>query len=282
MIDSEAGLFATRRQVVAGMAATLPLVSAGLSPLAAAELAGNELPLHTNGLEHLGLVTADVTKSATFYCNMFGHGLFREVDPPLRYYVMTGKSYIAIGSREGVAPKLDHYCTTVIGYNREKMDARISGMGYRALGRGVALDRDGLGLQLIEDPAGLVDTNVPADRILGRGYGLVQPICMDHVLLKVSDLKASLPFYDAFFPRVKARADGQVWFGAADTTIRIEQQAAGKAPEFARYAIRTGPFDAGRVAEGVAKVGGTVLLKGSKGQLRIADPDKLQFEIVPV
>jgi catechol 2,3-dioxygenase-like lactoylglutathione lyase family enzyme len=276
-------LLPSRRRFVAGAAIALPLLAGGFNPLAAQVLQGDELPLRTSGLEHLGVVVPDVTRSATFYTGLFGHGLFREVDPPLRYYQMMGSSYLALGSRAGAdRPFLDHYCVTVYDYDREKMDARIEALGYRARPRGVALDPDGIGLQLIEYPAGLVDTNVPADRILGRGYGLVNPTGMDHVMLRVADLQASLPFYDAFFPRTPSHAPGEVWFAAADTTIRVSQQDAGKAPAFERFGIRVGPFDHGATIEGVARLGGTAWASPDPHALRIADPDGLQLEIVRV
>lgn len=274
----------TRREFVAsvaGAAIAVPLAAASWNAASAAELSGDELPLITNGLEHVGIVVADVTRSATFYCGVFGHGLFREIDPPLRYYVMTGKAYIAIGSREGVAPKLDHYCVTVDGYNREKMDAAIKVLGYRALPRGVALDPDGIGLQLLEDPAGLTDTNIPADRILGRGYGLVQPYGMDNVVLRVSDMDRARGFYDKFFAKAEARADGEVWYHAADTVIRVAPQAAGQAPAFERYGIRVGPCDFAKVKDGIEKLGGAV--EGVDGdRLYFTDPDNLKVELVKV
>ena len=280
MIAPTTSIIPTRRQFIAAGAA-LPLVASGWSRALAAPLVGNELPLVTGGLEHLGMVVPDVTKSATFYCGLFGHGLFREAEPPLRYYVMIGKAYIALGSRPGVnEPKLDHYCVTVEGYDREKMDATITEAGYRALGRGVALDPDGIGLQLIEYPAGLVDTNVPADRILGRGYGLMSPYGMDHVVLKVSDLETALPFYDMFFVRTAEAVAGEVWFRADDTTIRVAQQEAGKPPAFDSWAVSVGPYDSGLVAEGVERLGGTVLSSSGDGALHLLDPDGLKLTIV--
>jgi catechol 2,3-dioxygenase-like lactoylglutathione lyase family enzyme len=269
----------TRRQFIAG-AAAMPIVAGAWNSAFAAQLVGDELPLHTRGLEHLGLVAADVTHSARFYCGVFGHGLFREIDPPLRYYVMIGKAYIAIGAREGVAPKLDHYCVTLDAYDREKMDARISGLGYRALPRGLALDPDGIGLQLLEHPAGLTDTNIPADRLLRRGYGLVQAYGLDHVVVRVSNFEKALPFYDGFFARTASGARDEVWYRAADTTVRVSLQDAGKSPAFESYAVRVGPFDPGAVREGIQSLGGQVEPGDTGGHLRFSDPDGLKVELV--
>ncbi|MBT2188797.1 VOC family protein [Sphingobium nicotianae] len=262
-------------------AAGLPLLASGWSAFAA-DLRGDELPLITTGLEHFAMTVPDVTKCATFYCSVFGHGLFREKDPPLRYYVMIGKAYIAVGHRDGLPkPIMDHYCVTVEGYDRDKMNAAISAAGLTPGGRGLVNDPDKIGLQLLPDPAGLVDTNVPADRILGRGYGLVQPFGMDHVLLRVADLDRAAKFYDRFFARVRARDAGEIWYRAADTTVRLAKAVNGNTG-FKRVGIRVGPYDAAKVGKGLAKLGASVAPGASDARLRFTDLDGFEVELVKV
>lgn len=264
-------------------AAFLPLAMKAWPAWGRESLKGDELPLVTGGLEHFSMVVPDVTVAATFYGKLFGHGLFREVDPPLRYYVMIGNAYIALGSRPGVTtPIMDHYCTTVVDYNRDLMNARLEALGLSVGMRGLVFDPDKIGLQLIEYPAGLVNTNVPADRLLGRGYGLVQPIGMDHVLLRAADLGASTKFYDHFYPRVDAGTPGEVWFGAGDTTIRLAQAGEGHLPGFECCGIRVGPFDPARVAEALPPIGASVVDGAPAGSLRLRDPNGLLIELVRV
>lgn len=262
-------------------AASLPLIGASLA--SAAERRGDELPLVTTGLEHFSMTVPDVTPTARFYSGVFGHGLFREIEPPLRYYVMIGKAYIAIGHRDGLpAPAMDHYCVTVEGYDRDLMNTAIAKAGFTPGGRGLVMDPDKIGLQLLKDPAGLTDTNVPADRILGRGYGLVQPYGMDHVLLRVADLGASTKFYDRFFARIRARDAGEIWYRAADTTIRLAPRLPGATTGFKRVGIRVGPFDPVKVSEGLIALGAKPAGGATAGRLRFTDPDGFEVELIKV
>jgi catechol 2,3-dioxygenase-like lactoylglutathione lyase family enzyme len=272
----------TSRRTLLLTAASLPLLAGSWHHAMAADLQGDELPLHTNGLEHFAMTVPDVTKCATFYSSVFGHGLFREVDLPLRYYVMIGKAYIAVGHRDGLAtPVMDHYCVTVDGYDRDKMNAAITAAGLVPGGRGLVMDPDKIGLQLLKDPAGLVDTNVPADRILGRGYGLFQPYGMDHVLLRVADPGRSAQFYDRFFARTRAKQSGETWYRAADTTIRLARSGDG-ATGFKRVGIRVGPYDVARVTAGLSALGARVGAGTNAASLRFTDLDGFEVELIRV
>lgn len=271
----------SRRSLILA-AACLPLALRGW-PALAAEMKGDELPLVTGGLEHFAMVVPDVTEAAKFYGKVFGHGLFREIEPPLRYYVMIGKAYIALGSRAGATkPFMDHYCTTVVGYNRDLMNATLEARGLPIGMRGLVFDPDRIGLQLIEDPAGLTDANIPADRLLGRGYGLVQPVGMDHVLLRAADLGASTRFYEHFFPRVEAGEPGEVWFAAADTTIRLAAASEANPAGFERCGVRVGPFDAAKVSEGLAAINATAIERTGEQAVRFRDANGLALELVKV
>jgi catechol 2,3-dioxygenase-like lactoylglutathione lyase family enzyme len=263
-------------------AASAPVIAGAWSAAVAAEPKGDELPLITTGLEHFAMTVPDVTKCATFYCSVFGHGLFKEDKPPLRYYVMTGKAYIAIGHRDDLPrPVMDHYCVTVEGYDRDKMNAAITAAGMTPGGRGLVMDPDRIGLQLLKDPAGLTDTNIPADRILGRGYGLVQPYGMDHVLLRVADLGRSSQFYDRFFARTRAGQSGEIWYRADDTTIRLAKAMDGNTG-FKRVGIRVGPYDAAKVGAGLTALGARVGAGASNSRLRFTDPDGFEVELIKV
>ncbi|BAK67816.1 hypothetical protein SLG_31410 [Sphingobium sp. SYK-6] len=280
MIEHETIPDVARRTLLIG-AASLPLLSSSLA--GAAALRGDELPLITTGLEHFAMTVPDVTPTARFYSAVFGHGLFKEMDPPLRYYVMIGKAYIAIGSRASQpAPVMDHYCVAVEGYDRDKMNAALSALGLPPAARGMVLDPDKIGLQLLKDPAGLTETNIPAERILGRGYGLVQPYGMDNVLLRVADLGASSRFYDRFFARTPAREKGEIWYRAADTTIRLAPQSPGGATGFKRVGIRVGPFDPVKVSAGLVSLGAKPLSGATAVRLRFTDPDGFEVELIKV
>jgi hypothetical protein len=77
----------SRRTLLTGLgfAALLPNV-----PALATEPVSSQLPLKSTGLEHMGTVVPDVTAAGKFYGRLFDPELYKEKDPPLRYYVRLG------------------------------------------------------------------------------------------------------------------------------------------------------------------------------------------------
>ena len=117
-----------RRLLMAGT--MLPLAFSSACVTAQETLRGDELPLQTTGLEHLGMLVPDVTRAAEFYGRLFNPAVHKEADPPLRYYVVLDKGYIALGSRDTAPdPTIDHYCVLLRKYDREAMDARLASEG---------------------------------------------------------------------------------------------------------------------------------------------------------
>lgn len=247
----------------------------------AQQLRGDELPLHTTGLEHIGIVVPDTEKSARFYSRLFNPEMQKEKDAPLRYYVMMGTGYMAIGSRAGVTEaKIDHYCTLVTGYNRELMNAALAAKGMPAASRGVVPDPDAIGLQLIAVPGGPGPTAVPGGRLVD-GAALVTPIGFDSILLKVQDLARSREFYRNFYNEVPADAAGQLAFEAADTRIVLRAVAAGESAGVERFTMRVAAFDAASVSAELTALGATIESGAQQGHLMFRDPDGLGVELKP-
>jgi catechol 2,3-dioxygenase-like lactoylglutathione lyase family enzyme len=268
----------SRRALLGTLAAVCPAAIFG-SRVFAQTLKGDELPLHTTGLEHIGMVVPDTEKSARFYSSVFNPEMQKEKDAPLRYYVMTGTGYMAIGSRAGVTEaKIDHYCTLVQGYNRELMNAALAAKGMPAAARGVIPDPDAIGLQLIATPGGPGPTAVPGGRLV-EGAALVTPIGFDSILLKVQDLDRSAAFYSNFYPSAPADEAGQLAFAAADTRIVLRAVAAGESVGVERYTMRVAAFDEAKVVQGLKALGATVESSGQAGVLRFRDPDGLGVEL---
>jgi catechol 2,3-dioxygenase-like lactoylglutathione lyase family enzyme len=270
----------SRRAVLRALAAVLPATLLG--PRAFAQpLRGDELPLHTTGLEHIGMVVPDTEKAARFYSRLFNPEMQKEKDAPLRYYVMTGSGYMAIGSRAGVLDaKIDHYCTLVNGYDRELMNAALAAKGMPAAARGVVPDPDAIGLQLIAVPGGPGPTAVPGGRLV-EGDALVTPIGFDSILLKVQDLRRSAEFYGTFFPAAPAEAADQLAFAAADTRIVLRAIAAGESAGVERFTMRVAAFDSAKVSAELAALGATIETGAPQGALRFRDPDGLGVELKP-
>ena len=270
----------SRRAVLGALAAIGPAVM--LSVRAAEELQGNELPLRTTGLEHIGMVVPDVEKAARFYSSVFNPDLQKEKDSPLRYYVMTGTGYMAIGSRANVTEsRIDHYCTLVRGYDRDRMNATLAAKGMPAASRGVVPDPDGIGLQLIAVPGGPGPTAVAGGRLV-EAVPLVQPVGFDSILLRVADIKRSADFYSHFFNTVRAAEAGQIAFAAADTRIILRAVATGESPGVERFTMRVAAFDRAKVLKGLAALGASPEEKGPKGVVRFRDPDGLGVELTSI
>jgi catechol 2,3-dioxygenase-like lactoylglutathione lyase family enzyme len=264
------------RRVFLAAAASIAPAFALRGRLEAAELRGDELPLVTTGLEHIGMVVPSVEATARFYSSVFNPEMQKEKDAPLRYYVMTGTGYIAIGSRDSVPePKVDHYCTLVRGYDRERMNATLAAKGMPAASRGVVPDPDGIGLQLIAVPGGPGSTAVPGGRLVD-GSALVTAIGFDSILLRVADVRRSAAFYGHFFGAARAEEKGQTAFAAADTKIVLRSVVAGEKPGVERFTFRVRPFDRNKVTRALTALGAKIESDGAAGTLRFIDPDGLR------
>jgi catechol 2,3-dioxygenase-like lactoylglutathione lyase family enzyme len=272
----------SRRSVLAATLALTPAMMLGRRAFAADEPRGDELPVITTGFEHIGMVVPDVEQATKFYSSVFNPDLQKEQNPPLRYYVMLGSGYIAIGSRPGVMDsKIDHYCTLVRGYNRELMTKTLAERGVSSGQRGVVPDPDGIGLQLIATPGGPGPTAVPGGRLV-EVEPLVHPLGMDHIVLKVADLHRSAQFYSHFFNPAKAPAKGQLAFQAADTLIVLRAVAAGETAGVERYSVRVAAFEHGKVSKGLAALGAAPEPKSAGRVLRFRDPNGLGVELKAV
>ena len=259
-----------------GLAAFLPIVPS----LASAEGAAAQLPLKTTGLEHMGTVVPDVEAAGKFYGRLFNPELYKEKEPPLRYYVTLGVGYLALGSRAN-QPKafFDHYCALVKDYDGKAMAEELKGKGLPAGRFGIIPDPDNIGLQLLGVPGGLAKSTEPAGRIV-EGEALVKPIGLHEVVLHVADVEKSLGFYRQFFGMESSHRPESAAFEISGTRLVIETAAAGEEPRVNRIGIKVQKFDSESVGKALTKMGAT-LEKGAKGALRFRDPLGLGIELLP-
>jgi catechol 2,3-dioxygenase-like lactoylglutathione lyase family enzyme len=217
------------------------------------------LPLDNLGLEHLDIVVPDPAASARFYSRIFRSALHQQpVRDTLRYFVLLGDlpadrqvGYIAIGAAGQRQAAIGHYCVLATVYDRTGMAAALQAAGFGVAGAGPTgmwPDPDRLELQLFQPPAGLVTAAVPSPLQAERD-GLLAPRGVDHMLLRVSSLEKSLPYYRLVYGTEAERprdGNGRVWFQLArDTRLGLEQAAPGEAPAIAHYAITVAAFDRG-------------------------------------
>ena len=121
----------------------------------------------------------------------------------IRYFILLGDlpanrqvGYIAIGAAGNRPTGIGHYCSLAERYDRDAVAKEMEAAGYKTAqgGFGMWPDPDGLELQLFQPPAGLVTAAVPSDLPVETN-GLVTPLGLDHVILNVRDINASLPYY---------------------------------------------------------------------------------------
>jgi predicted enzyme related to lactoylglutathione lyase len=245
------------------------------------------LPLDNLGLEHLDIVVPDPAASARFYARIFKTVLHQQpLRDTIRYFVLLGDlpadrqvGYIAIGAAApGRTPSIGHYCTLAKVYDRAGMGRALEAAGFSGIrgagGLGMWPDPDGLELQLFQPPAGLVTAAVKSSLPVA-GDGVVSPIGVDHVLLLVSDIGRSLPYY-RFVYGAQAEAprrsgDPRAWFNLErGTRIGLQNAASGEAPRIGHYAIRVARFDRGAVIARLQELGAKVIDSAD-------EPDVLRF-----
>jgi catechol 2,3-dioxygenase-like lactoylglutathione lyase family enzyme len=242
------------------LAVVICAVACGAAALLAQTAAPMKLPLENLGLEHLDIVVPDTAASARFYARIFKTELHQQpVRDTLRYFVLLGDlpadrqvGYIAIGAAgQGRMPSIGHYCVLAKTYNREGLTAALQAAGLPATPTapgpiGMWPDPDGLELQLFQPPAGLVTAAVTSPLPV-EGDGVIVPRGVDHVMLLVSNLERSLPYYRGMYGTAAERprdSNGRVWFALEhNTRIGLQQVADGKPPTIAHYAIKVAPFD---------------------------------------
>lgn len=231
------------------------------------------LPLDNLGLEHLDIIVPDPAASARFYARIFKSALHQQpVGDTLRYFVLLGDlpadrqvGYVAIGAANGRPPAIGHYCTLAKVYDRASMASALqaAGFGVAAAGpTGMWPDPDRLELQLFQPPAGLVTAAVLSPLDTPRD-GILTPRGVDHVMLRVTSLEKSLPYYRLVYGAGVERprdANGRVWLSLnRNTRLGLEEVAAGQPPTIGHYTIKVAPFDRGALEKRLQELNARIL-----------------------
>jgi catechol 2,3-dioxygenase-like lactoylglutathione lyase family enzyme len=239
------------------------------------------LPLRNTGLEHYGLTVPDSEAAARFYGKIFDTQLFKEKDPPPRFYVRIGISYLAFGQHTDTPPFIDHFCALTEGYGRGEARKAMeeAGITFGNGPLGMAADPDGLRFQLLAVPGGLAGTIVPGPRI-SQEESLFQAIATDHLVLHVSNLEASTAHYKKIFgpelPRTKKPE--RVSFQLARTRLALEQAATGEKPSIHHISVRVAGFDSKTAAAKLKQAGVEVTAVASKAVM-FKDLNGIEMEI---
>jgi len=273
---------------------TLVMCGAFVGGMFAQEPTTKALPLDNLGLEHLDIVVPDPAAAARFYARIFDSPLHQQpVRDTVRYFVLLGDlpadrqvGYVAIGAAGGRTPAIGHYCVLAKVYDRAGITSALQSAGYGVAAAGPTgmwPDPDRLELQLFQPPAGLVTAAVPSTLPVEHD-GILKPRGVDHVLLRVSSLETSLPYYRLVYGAAADRprdSNGRVWLQLEHgTRLGLEQAAAGQAPSIAHYAIKVAPFDR-RALEARLKELGAALLPSSDESdvVRFSDNNGIVVEV---
>jgi len=265
------------------------LGASGAAWIAGGIARASELPIKTSGLEHIGMQVPDQEAAAKFYGRIFDPQLFQERDPPPRFYVKIGVSYIAFGGLPAnatppvTAARIDHFCAVGLDYKAQEMRKSLDEAGVPMTGQGalgMAADPDGLRLQFLGSPAGLARTIIPSSRI-SQDEPAVQAIGFDHIMLVVSDLEKSAAHYRKIFGMEVSRTKKpeRIWFGVAKTRLGLETVAAGKMPSIEHIAIKVAGFDKRAVTEKLKKLGVEIAPSNDEDLRRFKDLNGLTMEL---
>jgi catechol 2,3-dioxygenase-like lactoylglutathione lyase family enzyme len=242
-----------------------------------------DLPLQNTGLEHIGMQIPDQEAAAKFYGMIFDPQLFQEKDPPPRFYVKVGISYIAFGGlpANSTSPRIDHFCALVNDYKPQEMRKSLEDVGITmATGPGMIADPDGVRLQLLGVPGGLARTIIPSRRV-SQDEPAVQAIGFDRIVLNVADLEKTAGFYRKFFGMETARGKKpeSVSFAVAKTRLVLEPVGSGKTAGVDRISIKVAGFNGRVVTEKLKKLGVDVLASSEKDAVRFKDPNGFVMEL---
>jgi catechol 2,3-dioxygenase-like lactoylglutathione lyase family enzyme len=269
-------------------------IAAALTVGVVAQTTTKALPLDNLGLEHLDIVVPDTAVSARFYARIFKSALHQQpVRDTLRYFVLLGDlpadrqvGYIAIGAAGGRAPAIGHYCVLAKVYDRAGVASTLQGAGFGVAAAGPTgmwPDPDKLELQLFQPPAGLVTAAVPSPLPVERD-GLLTPRGVDHIMLRVSSLEKSLPYYRLVYGAGVERprdSNGRVWLQLArNTRLGLEEAKPGQPPTIDHYTIKVAPFDRGALERRLQELGARVLPAADEPDVvRFADNNGIIVEV---
>ena len=252
----------------------------GIAAGAGVALAQSQLPLHSSGLEHVGYTAPDAQKSAAFFGRIFDPQIFQEMMPPYRYYCRVGIGYLAFGPANNGVATMDHFCATIEDYRLEDMRAELKAQGIAlngAPGYNALTDPDGIRMQFMATPGGLLQTIIPSTRVT-QDDAVCQAIGLDHIVLSVPDVDKSAQFYSKFYGQ-PSRSGGRAWFRIAKTQLGLQKGEAGKKAGIDHVSVRVAAYDKNRITERLKKIGVEILPSTDEKLLRFKDYNGFPFEL---
>jgi hypothetical protein len=131
-----------------------------------------------------------------------------------------------------------------------------------------------------------VTAAVPSDLPVETN-GLVAPLGLEHVVLNVRDINASLPYYHFVYGKdvdgTREHNPERLWLNLKnDTRIGLQEAPAGQSPKIEHFSIRVRPFDRDAVTAGLKKIGAEVLPStDERSVVRFLDNNRIMVELKP-
>ena len=276
----------SRRAVLGGLGASAAPLALGCAQTETdAASAPDAWPFHVTQLEHMGTVVPDVRASTEFYSRLFNPAIMTEERPePLRLYVDLTPGYLAFGSRgDPEIAFFDHFCLLIEDWDRDGVQAALESDGFAPNPAFMLVeDPDAIGVQYYSHPGGWFPTVIPAAPLVD-GPPILSPHGLDHVVLTVSDLDASIAYYRRYLGARDAAEDADlVWFDLDDTRLGLRRATDGAAPGIDHISVRVAPFDLVMLAQRLTAMGARVAPVGAQGDdvLRFVDPWGLRVEVI--
>ena len=270
----------TRREALATFAGAALTTRTALSA---------EAPFRFGSIDHLALAVDDTEKSVHFYTRVFGNTVLKEKTNP-RHYVRLGPNYVAIAPPgQGQASQvINHFCPGIVNFDLASTKRALDQMGiqYReATGVGLFVpDPDGTLVQLwAEDSwSHLGETAKPA-AIPSQGEPLLRPTGIDHILINVSNVEKSTPFYEKILGPVinPASRPRRTWFnGGGGNRVGLALVGPGQKTGVDHYCL-TAPFDRASLAKAVESAGAKIIQGDVPAGIDFLDVSGIHVQILP-
>jgi catechol 2,3-dioxygenase-like lactoylglutathione lyase family enzyme len=141
-------------------------------------------------------------------------------------------------------------------------------------------DPDGIRMQFMATPGGLLQTIIPSTRVT-QDDAICEAVGLDHVVLQVPDVEKAAGFYRKFFgmETSRERTPERIWFTAARTRLGLEKTAQGQMPHIDRFGIRVAAFDGQVVSRKLGGIGIMVLPSTDRNVVSFRDSDGMVVEL---
>jgi catechol 2,3-dioxygenase-like lactoylglutathione lyase family enzyme len=271
----------TRRQAI---------YTIGAGVFAAARPAAQAATLDFDAVDHVEFYVSEVERTRNFFAALFGNTVLKNASAS-KSYVRIGSAYLAF-ERPRIAggPLItDHVSVAIRNIEMARVHTFLNsrGIAYRDYpsGRDTAIvDADGIRTQLSPENGWsfLKPPTFTPDAVVLEEAPVFRPTGIEHVLLNVADLEASVRFYEKVFGAVSRRDNNRVWFQLGRSRIGLSKTPEGQRPGVHHFCVSVEPFKYDAVVARLAARGATVESPERPSVPTFRDPDGMRVQVSTV